>query len=293
MHTWITSINPLAITVTIIDPARSTHDLLFPDLGVFAPKISVRTTRFTRRDKAKGTRTRPEREESVRVFPVSSTRRALIFCFSLNSVELPGEVARLLSELRDENRALWREIRRIPQLVSPAAIPANFVGSSQGSQSHVSPHAQVALGGGHVLTQSRSSSNLGGDDSERDVDWGDEEGMSASVCGGPMTGIEMGVGGSQGGEELDAQNSRFGFAGGSGLNLPGLGSNGFGTASGGEEWKRWAQSEIIKERKRVQRLVAVVKALVDVSGRGGASTGPASSVSTAAGVDGESDGRKF
>ena len=117
--------------------------------------------------------------------------------------------------------------------------------------------------------------------------------MSASVCGGPMTDIGMGMGGSQGGEELDAQNPCFDFAVGGGLNLPGLASDGFGTASGGEEWKRWAQSEIIKERKRVQRLVAVVKVLMDISGRGGASTGPASSVSTAAGVDGEPDGRKF
>ena len=129
----------------------------------------MRTPGFTRSNKAQGAQERGVGKGLSYLIYVSS---ANISFFLLNSVELPGEVARLLSELRDENRALWREIRRIPQLVSPAIIPANFVGSSQGSQSHVSPHAQVALGGGHVLTQSRSSSNLRGDDSERDADWG-------------------------------------------------------------------------------------------------------------------------
>ncbi|KAH0836803.1 HSF-type DNA-binding-domain-containing protein [Lanmaoa asiatica] len=196
-----------------------------------------------------------------------------------NRVELPGEVARLLSELRDENRALWREIRslgsRIPQ---PAAnhgqgtISATFDGSSQGSQSQISPNAQVGLGGGHVLTHSRSSSNLGGDDGERD-------------------GIAMGLGGGQGGEEWDAQSSRFNLWAGGGLNVPGFAFNAFGTAPGGEEWKRWAEGEIIKERKRVERLVGVIKALVDVTGKGGANAGPASS-SAAVGmsIDREPDG---
>lgn len=211
-------------------------------------------------------------------------------------------MARLLSELREENRELWREVRslssRIPQLVSPATGhgPAtaltNFMGSSQSSQSHISPHAQIGLGGGHV--HSRPSSNMGGDDGERDADWEDDDGMSASMCSGPMTGIAPSMGGSQGGEEWETQNSRFDFQAGAGLNVPGFPSNTFGPASG-DDWKRWAQGEIIKERKRVQRLVGVVKALVDGSSKGGANAGPASNGNVALGVnmDGEPDGSKF
>ncbi|KAN0088207.1 hypothetical protein V8E55_005264, partial [Tylopilus felleus] len=194
---------------------------------------------------------------------------------SSNRVELPGEVARLLSELREENGALWREVRslssRIPQPLAvanhgSATVSPNFGGS--GSQGHISPNTQVGLGGGHVLTHSRSSSNLGGDDAERDADWEDEDGMSASVMSG------IGMGGSQGGEEWDAQSPSFNFGAGSGLNTPGFGFNALGTP--GDEWKRWAAGEIIKERKRVEKLVGIVKVLVDVTGKGGVSAGGAS-----------------
>jgi hypothetical protein len=141
----------------------------------------------------------------------------------------------------------------------------------------MSPNAQVGLGGGHVLTHSRSSSNLGGDDGERDVDWEDEDGMN-------MAGI--GMGGSQGGEEWDAQ-SRFNFGVGAGLNVPGIAFNISGAPPGGEEWKRWAESEITKERKRVEKLVGVVKALVDA--RNVASAGGATASMS---IDREPDGSK-
>lgn len=211
---------------------------------------------------------------------------------------------RLLSELREENRALWREVRslgsRIPQHVSPAtdhgpaAISAVFGGSSQSSQSHIPPNAQVGLGGGHALAHSRSSSNLGGDDGERDADWEDEDGMNASIGGGLMTGIGMGLGGSQGGAEWDAQSPRFNLWAGGGLNVPGFALNAVGAPPGGEEWKRWAEGEIVKERKRVEKLVGIVKALVDVTGKGGTS-GPASSGGAVVGlsIDRELDGSKF
>ena len=163
----------------------------------------------------------------------------------------------------------------------PTTISPNFVGSSQGSQFHTSPDGQVGLGGGHLLTHSRSSSNLGGDDGERDVDWEDEDGMNASVS---MTGI--GIGGSQGGEEWDAQGARFNFGAG-GLNVPGFTwINGSGAPPGGEEWKRWAEGEISKEKKRVEKLVGVVKALVDVTGKGAASAGGATASMS---IDRESD----
>lgn len=122
-----------------------------------------------------------------------------------------------------------------------------------------------------MLSHSRSSSNIGGDDGERD--WEDDDAMSASV-----TGLGMPLGGSQGSEEWD-------FTAGTGLNVPGFTSNAFPAAPGEEEWRRWAQSEIIKERRRVQRLVGVVKALADVSGKGGASLGQM--------MEREPDGCKF
>ncbi|KAG8221088.1 hypothetical protein J3R82DRAFT_2606 [Butyriboletus roseoflavus] len=215
-----------------------------------------------------------------------------------NRVELPGEVARLLSELRDENRALWREVRslssRLPQHVPPAAnhgpatISANFGGPSEGSQS-ISPNSQIGLGGGQVLTHSRSSSNLGGDDGERDVDWEDEDGMNVHMGGGPMTGITMGMGGGQGGEEWDTQSSRFNVWAGGGLNVPGFAFS--GEPFGGEEWKQWAESEIFKERKRVEKLVGVVKALVDVTGKGGANGSPSiGGAAVSLSIDREPDG---
>lgn len=138
------------------------------------------------------------------------------------------------------------------------------------------------MGGGHVLTHSRSSSNLGGDDAERDADWEDEDGMSASVMSG------IGMGGSQGGEEWDAQSPSFNFGAGSGLNTPGFGFNALGTP--GDEWKRWAAGEIIKERKRVEKLVGIVKVLVDVTGKGGGSAGGASANMS---IDREPDSSRF
>lgn len=157
---------------------------------------------------------------------------------------------------------------RIPQNLSTAANP----GSTTASPSHIPPNVQVSLGGEHVLTHSRSSSNLGGDDGERDVDWEDE-------------GIGMSLGGGQ--EDWDAQLSRFNFGAGSGLNTPGPGFSfsPFGTVPGGDDWRRWAEGEIIKERKRVEKLVGVVKALVDSNAKGG--------MTASMDLDQESNGSKF
>lgn len=120
---------------------------------------------------------------------------------------------------------------------------------------------------------------MGGDDGERDVDWEDEDGMN-------ITGI--GMGGSQGGEDWDAQ-SRFNFGVGGGLNVPGFAFNISGAPPGGEEWKQWAEGEITKERKRVEKLVGVVKALVD-AGKGATSAGGATASMS---IDRELDGSKF
>ncbi|KAG9313168.1 HSF-type DNA-binding-domain-containing protein [Chiua virens] len=171
-----------------------------------------------------------------------------------NRIELPGEVARLLSDLREENRALWREVKslssRVPQYGSPTA--------------NHGPTASLGLESGHTLTHSRSSSNLG-DDGDRDIDWEEDDAMS-----GPVTGIGMGA--SQGGEGWDPQSSRF-FGTGGGFNVPGLSFNPAETSAEGEQWRRWAECEILKERKRVEKLVGVVKALVDFSAKGNASVG--------------------
>jgi hypothetical protein len=215
----------------------------------------------------------------------------MVLSFFHNSVELPGEVARLLSELREENRALWREVSRLggrvpahvssaannPSNCGPASAPASFGGTSQPPQSQTSSqspqsHSQAGLARGHVLSHSRSSSNLG-DDGERDGEWEDEDGN-----GDPMSGVGMGIGGgtgggSQGADEWDSQGSRLAF--GSGLSVPGTNSqfsfnNSLGAGPGvGEEWKRWVEAEMSTERKRVERLVGVVRAFVDVVGNGG------------------------
>jgi len=77
----------------------------------------------------------------------------------------------------------------------------------------------------------------------------------------------MSLGGSQ--EDWDAQLSRFNFGAGNGLNAPVFSFSPIGTVPGGDDWRRWAEGEIIKERKRVEKLVGVVKALVDANAKGG------------------------
>ncbi|KIK91390.1 hypothetical protein PAXRUDRAFT_633547 [Paxillus rubicundulus Ve08.2h10] len=213
----------------------------------------------------------------------------MVLSFSQNSVELPGEVARLLSELREENRALWREVTRlggrVPAHVSsaannlsncgPASAPASFGGTSlppQSQTSSQSPQSQsrAGLARGHVLSHSRSSSNLG-DDGERDGEWEDEDGN-----GDLMSGVGMGIGGgagNQGADEWDSQGSRLAFGGG--LSVPGTNSqfsfnNSLGAGPGvGAEWKRWVEVEMNDEKNKLEKLVSVVKAFVNVVGNGG------------------------
>ncbi|KAG1874452.1 hypothetical protein F4604DRAFT_744773 [Suillus subluteus] len=84
-------------------------------------------------------------------------------------VELPGEVARLLNDMRDENKALWREVSRLGGRVPP----------------HIA----------NTLSQSSSSSttgpklHIGGDEEDED---GSDEGFSFNVMG---PGLSMGMGG--------------------------------------------------------------------------------------------------
>ncbi|KAG2137667.1 HSF-type DNA-binding-domain-containing protein [Suillus cothurnatus] len=84
-------------------------------------------------------------------------------------VELPGEVARLLNDMRDENKALWREISRLGGRIPPHI--ANTLSQSSGS-STTGPKLHI-----------------GGDDEDDD---GSDEGFSFNVMG---PGLSMGIGG--------------------------------------------------------------------------------------------------
>ena len=77
-----------------------------------------------------GTRTRSTRKELV-----SSRNLSLgVISYCSQRVKLPGEVARLLSEVREENRALWREIKQLGGRIPPHI--ANTLRSSANSHSH-------------------------------------------------------------------------------------------------------------------------------------------------------------
>ncbi|KAG2072394.1 hypothetical protein BDR04DRAFT_409528 [Suillus decipiens] len=120
-------------------------------------------------------------------------------------VELPGEVARLLNDMRDENKALWREVSRLGGRV-PSHI-ANTLSQSTSTSSTTGPKLHI-----------------GGDDEDED---GSDEGFSFNIMG---PGIGMGMGG------------------------------------GGEAWMNWAGAEMRRERRKVEKLTEIVRALCDTIG---------------------------
>lgn len=120
-------------------------------------------------------------------------------------VELPGEVARLLNDMRDENKSLWREISRLGGRV-PSHI-ANTLSQSTSSSSTTGPKLHI-----------------GGEEEDED---GSDEGFSFNIMG---PGISMGMGG------------------------------------GGEAWMNWAGAEMRRERRKVEKLTGIVRALCDAIG---------------------------
>lgn len=90
-------------------------------------------------------------------------------------VELPGEVARLLNDMRDENKALWREISRLGGRV-PSHV-ANTLSQSSNS----------SLGGSSTAPKL----HIGGDDEDDD---GSDEGFAFNVMGPGSMGGGMGMG---------------------------------------------------------------------------------------------------
>jgi hypothetical protein len=138
----------------------------------------------------------------------------LIYLF--NSVELPGEVARLLTDMREENRALWFEISRLGGHV-PARIASTLSTSNSCSSLGTSSTAAPKL-------------HIGGDDEEDDVS---DEGFSFNVVG------------------------------------PAL-NNGLG-GGGGDAWMNWATGEMRQERRKVEKLTGIVRALCDTMGTAGTS----------------------
>ncbi|KAL4062510.1 HSF-type DNA-binding-domain-containing protein [Scleroderma citrinum] len=199
-------------------------------------------------------------------------------------VELPGEVARLLTDIREENRALWREVRQLGGNIPPHI--ANTLGSGN-SHSHTqslslpSNHGR----GQHTLSHSRSSSNLG-DDVDRDVDWEDEEPASGGPSGADVFG------------RLNIQTAMGALAGPS----PSLHSHSPSPhpPSPSEEWRRWAETEIFRERRRVDKLVSLFRTLVEFVNPGasmnagsgqGAGAGLGTSIGTGKGVEGSEEGK--
>lgn len=195
-------------------------------------------------------------------------------------VELPGEVARFLGSIREENRALWQEIRQLG-----GQIPPQFT-NSLGSPSH--SKSLSVLTQNHTLSHSRSSSNLG-DEGERDGVWDDEEPTS----GGP--------GGATGNTEpFGGLHIQTAVGGTVPLSLAGLSpslhthSPSPQPPSPSEEWCRWAEAEIAKGKRRVDKLVHVVRVLVNVMNSGANNpaakgTGPALGPSTGTGKTGEGE----
>lgn len=120
---------------------------------------------------------------------------------------------------------------------------------------------------GRSLCHSRSSSNLG-DEGERDVDWDDDE-------SGPTPGADvfsgLGVQTTSTGKVLPSAPSPLS------LIAPSPSPRGHSPSphpsSPSEEWSRWAAAEILRGRKHVDKLVNIVRALVEVvNGKGMAMT---------------------
>jgi hypothetical protein len=111
--------------------------------------------------------------------------------------------------MRDENKALWREVSRLGGRV-PSHV-ANTLSQSTSSSSTTGPKLHI-----------------GGEDEDED---GSDEGFSFNVMG-PGMGIGMGMGG------------------------------------GSEAWMNWAGAEMRRERRKVEKLTGIVRALCDAIGSG-------------------------
>ncbi|KAG1738990.1 HSF-type DNA-binding-domain-containing protein [Suillus lakei] len=79
-------------------------------------------------------------------------------------VELPGEVARLLNDMRDENKALWREISRLG-----GRVPSHVAGT-------LSQSTSTSCG----TSTTGPKLHIGGDEEDED---GSDEGFSFNVMG--------------------------------------------------------------------------------------------------------------
>ena len=106
-------------------------------------------------------------------------------------VRLPGEVVRLLSEIREENRALWRDIKRLGGRIPPhiAGTLAPSASSHLHSLSLPSSQGQEH----HTLSFSRFSSNFRGVLMETST--GIDAPGSSGPGGGPSGDAFGGVGG--------------------------------------------------------------------------------------------------
>ncbi|KIM68177.1 hypothetical protein SCLCIDRAFT_1009350 [Scleroderma citrinum Foug A] len=164
--------------------------------------------------------------------------------------------------MRDENRALWRAVKQLGGRIPPHIT--NTLGSSSNSHSHSQSLSLPSSQGQRTISHSRSSSNLG-DDTDRDVDWEDDEPGS----GGPG-------GGSSGPDAFGGLNMQTTMGAPSPLSLagpsPSLHSHSPSLhahspsphpPSPSEEWRRWAETEISRERRRVDKLVNVVRAYIE------------------------------
>ena len=194
-----------------------------------------------------------------------------VISYCSQRVELPGEVARLLSEVREENQALWREIKQLGERIPPHF--ANTLGSSAKSHTHSLSLPSSQGQGQHSLSHSRSSSNLG-DDADRDGDWDDDEPGS----GGPGGGLS--------GDAFGGLHIQTAIGAPSPLSLggpsPSLHSHSPSLhahspspqpPSPSEEWRRWAETEVNKERRHVDKLVGVIRTLVEYVNPGSAGSG--------------------
>jgi hypothetical protein len=83
--------------------------------------------------------------------------------------------------------------------------------------------------------------------------------LSQSTSSSSTTGPKLHIGG----EEEDEDGSDEGFS----FNIMGPGIS-MGTGGGGEAWMNWAGAEMRRERRKVEKLTGIVRALCDAIGSG-------------------------
>lgn len=87
---------------------------------------------------------------------------------------------------------------------------------------------------------------------------------SCSSLGSSTTTPKLHIGGDD--EDDDVSDEGFSF------NVVGPGSNGFGGGGGGDAWMNWATAEMRRERRKVEKLTGIVRALCDSMGTAGVSS---------------------